>query len=65
MTYSGEPPFRQPGGEAAADNVVRLADAVLDVLGLRIPEAPAADSSDATASAAATRPYLRLVETVA
>ena len=37
MTYTGKPPYRQEGGEQAAANVTRLADAVLEIIGLRLP----------------------------
>jgi chromosome partitioning protein len=37
MTYSGKPPYRQEGGEHAAANVVRLTDAILDIIGPRMP----------------------------
>jgi len=67
MTYTGEPPFRQQGGEAAADNVVKLADEVLSVLGATLPLAAPGTQPDASEADGlpGKRPYLRLVETVA
>jgi len=37
MTYTGEPPYRQAGAEAAAENVSSLADAVMAIVGLTVP----------------------------
>jgi chromosome partitioning protein len=44
MTYTGQPPWLQDGGEQAAANVASLADAVLDLLGLRLPRARPRDT---------------------
>jgi chromosome partitioning protein len=37
MTYTGKAPWRQEGGEQAAANVASLVDAVVAILGLRMP----------------------------
>ena len=37
MTYTGQPPWRQDGGEQAAANVASLTDAVLAIIGLELP----------------------------
>jgi len=68
MTYTGEPPYLQPGGEPAADNVTSLANEVLAIVALHIPQAAAADHADAAAVPAAAprrKPYLRLLENIA
>jgi chromosome partitioning protein len=36
MTYTGKPPWLQPGGEQAAANVCSLVDEVLGIVGLRL-----------------------------
>jgi chromosome partitioning protein len=51
MTYSGRPPYQQDGGEAAAENVTRLTDAVLAIIGLDLP---AADHAAAAADTGET-----------
>jgi chromosome partitioning protein len=43
MTYTGQPPWRQDGGEQAAANVVSLTDAVLAVIALHLPGAATVD----------------------
>lgn len=62
MTYTGEPPWMQQGGEGAAENVVSLANEVLRLVGLHIPQAGAASALDA---APRRKPHLRLVEQIA
>ncbi len=53
MTYTGQPPYAQTGGEQAAANVTALADAVLAAAGLDLPaievfaRAPAVSASPA------------------
>ena len=37
MTYTGKLPYQQTGGEAAAENVASLADAVVAIVGLDVP----------------------------
>jgi chromosome partitioning protein len=44
MTYSGQPPWRQEGGEQAAANVAGLVDAVLSIIGMVLP-VPAAGNT--------------------
>jgi chromosome partitioning protein len=39
MTYTGTPPWRQEGSEAAAANVTRLTDAVLEIIGSPLTKA--------------------------
>jgi len=80
MTYTGEPPFRQAGAEAAAENIARLANEVLNTLGIMLPEETAVSQPDLPLAReapagqpdvpledalAGRRPHLRLVETVA
>ena len=52
MTYTGKPPYRQDGGEQAAANVTSLTDAVLAIIGLRLPlMTSAAEAMSETAEA--------------
>ena len=43
MTYTGQPPYLQTGADAAAENVTRLVNEILDLIGLRLP---ASDGQD-------------------
>ena len=43
MTYTGQPPWRQHGGEPAAANVASLTDAVLAIIALHLPGAGTLD----------------------
>jgi chromosome partitioning protein len=52
MTYTGQPPWRQDGGEPAAANVASLADAVLAIIGLRLPAVAAAQPAPPEAAPA-------------
>jgi hypothetical protein len=67
MTYTGEPPYLQQGGEAAAANVRSLTDAVLAILNLHIPHAavPPADAAPVQETTSRRKPYLRLLENIA
>lgn len=64
MTYTGQPPYRQAGGEAAADNVTKLAAEVTAIVGL-ITAQPALMAQAAMeaprVSAPRGRPHLRLL----
>jgi chromosome partitioning protein len=54
MTYTGQPPWRQDGGEQAAANVASLADAVLAIIGLLLSgETAAGDPNHQTATVSA------------
>jgi chromosome partitioning protein len=65
MTYSGRPPYQQEGGEAAAENVTRLTDAVLAIIGLDLPAADHVAAAPAIAPEHDRRPHLRVVEAIA
>ena len=68
MTYTGEPPYLQQGGGPAADNVTSLADEILAIVGLRIPQAPPAQHAGnppVPFPASRGKPYLRLVQEIA
>jgi chromosome partitioning protein len=52
MTYNGQPPYRQDGGEAAAANVTHLTDAVLAIIGLNLPSGQPASPEHANTAAA-------------
>ena len=66
MTYTGQPPYQQTGGEAAAANVTSLANAVLAIAGLTLPAVEAAAHAPPVAATApragrAARPDARTV----
>ena len=63
MTYTGQPPWRQDGGEAAAANVASLTDAVLSIVGLVLPGTAAARDAGPRAGTARdpARPATRTV----
>ncbi len=70
MTYTGEPPYLQQGGEPAADNVTSLVNEVLAIVGLHIPQAGSADHAGAAPVPVPVplprrKPYLRLLENIA
>jgi chromosome partitioning protein len=68
MTYTGEPPWRQDGGEQAAANVASLVDEVLGIIRLHLPPVTRPEPLDAESRAATSRgswPYLQDVQTVA
>lgn len=68
MTYTGVPPWMQQGSEPAADNVTSLANEVLGIVGLRVPQAASAAQRSGMpmpVSAARRTPHLRLVEQIA
>ena len=49
MTYTGQPPWRQAGGEQAAANVASLTDAVLALIGLELAREEPGPASPASA----------------
>jgi chromosome partitioning protein len=65
MTYNGRPPWRQDGGEAAADNVTRLTDAVLAIIGLDLSSTLPVAAAPPIGPEQRTRPHLRVVEATA
>jgi chromosome partitioning protein len=68
MTYTGKPPWSQPGGEAAAANVASLVDVVLSIIGLHLPPMRRPDWDDpevAAAPAGDPRPHLEDIQPVA
>jgi chromosome partitioning protein len=68
MTYTGQPPWRQDGGEQAAANVASLVDEVLNIIGLNLPPVTRPDPQNAEAAPALQREpwlYLQDVQTVA
>ncbi|HEX3992101.1 MAG TPA: ParA family protein, partial [Acetobacteraceae bacterium] len=68
MTYTGQPPWRQDGGEQAAANVASLVDEVLNIVGLNLPPVTRQDPQNAEGAPALRRdswPHLQDVQTVA
>lgn len=65
MTYTGEPPWLQQGGEPAADNVTSLTNAILEIAGLPIPQVAPAEAAPVPVSLPRRKPHLRLVERIA
>jgi chromosome partitioning protein len=68
MTYTGKPPWSQPGGEAAAANVASLVDMILGIIGLYLPPAQRQDwhgPEVAAAPAGDPRPHLEDIRSVA
>jgi chromosome partitioning protein len=68
MTYTGQPPWRQDGGEQAAANVASLADEVLNIVGLDLPPVTRQDPQDTEGARALQRAswsQLQDVQTVA
>lgn len=55
MTYTGKPPWRQEGGEAAAANVASLVDEVLGIIGLQLLVAARPDQGNPEAGVASAR----------
>lgn len=62
MTYNGQPPYRQQGGEQAAANVMRLTDAVLAIIGLDLPAADHSAAAPTVALEYGQSPRLRVDE---
>ncbi len=68
MTYTGQPPWRQDGGEQAAANVASLVDEVLNIVGLDLPPVTRRDPQKTEGASAIQRdswPHLQDVQTVA
>lgn len=66
MTYTGKPPYEQPGGEQAAANVASLADEVLAIIGLRLVSMAAGnETAPASSPRRGGRPHLQDAQTVA
>ena len=68
MTYTGQPPYLQQGGEAAAENVTSLTNEVLAIVNLHIPQAVSPEQAPIApvpALSSSRKPYLRLLENIA